>query len=105
MNKTDIIEKVAESTGHTKKDAAKIVNATFAEIQDALAKGEPRVSISGFGSFTANIIPAQKNKKTALNNAGTINVAKTSKVKFRASTLMKDVITKKNKAPVRKPAK
>lgn len=97
MNKTDIIEKVAESTGVTKKTAAEIINATFDQIEDALAQGESRVSISGFGSFTANIVPP-KEMRSPLNNGGVISVDKTSKVRFHASDKFKDRITKAGKA-------
>ena len=101
MNKTDIIEKVAASTNVTKKTAAEIVNATFEEIQEALASGEERVSISGFGSFSANIVPP-KQMQSPLNNGGIISVDKTSKVRFHASDKFKDRVTKADKAPVLK---
>lgn len=104
MNKTDIIEKVAASTGVTKKTAAEIINATFDQIEEALAAGEPRVSISGFGSFSANIVPPKK-MQSPLNNGGVISVNKTSKVRFHASDKFKERITKANKAAVLKRAK
>lgn len=98
MNKTDIIKKVQAETGLPLKDSAAAVNATFAIMADALAKGEPRVSISGFGSFVANTVPAKK-MVSPLNNGGVISVGKTSKVRFRASDILKEQVTKKNKAP------
>ncbi len=39
-NKAQLIEKVAEKTGLTKKDATTAVDAVFGSIQDFLANGE-----------------------------------------------------------------
>ena len=50
MTKTDLIDKVAESAGMTKKDAGVAVGAVLETITDALVKGE-KVQLIGFGSF------------------------------------------------------
>ena len=50
MNKTELIAAVAEKTGLTKKDAERVVNATFETVTAALAKGD-KVAVSGFGNF------------------------------------------------------
>ncbi|MCF8565014.1 HU family DNA-binding protein [Alicyclobacillus tolerans] len=50
MNKTDLIAKVAETSGLSKKDAANAVDAVFDAISDALANGD-KVQITGFGNF------------------------------------------------------
>ncbi|SFI64943.1 HU family DNA-binding protein [Thermoflavimicrobium dichotomicum] len=50
MNKTELIEKVAESTGKTKKEAALMVDSVFQAIADALKNGE-KVTLIGFGNF------------------------------------------------------
>ncbi len=49
-NKAELIEKVAEATGLTKKDATSSVDAVFASIQEFLAEGE-KVQLIGFGNF------------------------------------------------------
>jgi len=58
LTKTDLIEKVAEKAGMTKKDAGEVVNIVFDSITDFLAgeakKAEnkrKKVQIIGFGSF------------------------------------------------------
>ncbi len=48
MNKTELIEKVAESTGKTKKEAALFVDSVFQSIAEALKNGE-KVTLIGFG--------------------------------------------------------
>lgn len=50
MNKTDLVNAVAEKAELTKKDAEKAVNAVFASIEEALARGE-KVQLVGFGTF------------------------------------------------------
>ena len=58
MTKTDLIDKVAEKTGLTKKDSGEAVNAVFDAIIDFLAaesskteNQRDKVQIIGFGSF------------------------------------------------------
>jgi DNA-binding protein HU-beta len=50
LNKTDLVNKVAERTGAKKKDVDMIIAATLDAIGEALALGE-RVQLVGFGSF------------------------------------------------------
>ena len=50
MNKAELIGSVAEKAGMPKKDAEKAVNAVFASIEEALAKGD-KVQLVGFGTF------------------------------------------------------
>ena len=50
MNKTELIASVAETSGLSKKDAEKAVNAVVESITEALKKGD-KVSLVGFGNF------------------------------------------------------
>ncbi|TCS95646.1 HU family DNA-binding protein [Hazenella coriacea] len=50
MNKTELVEKVAESTGKTKKEASAVVETVLQTISEALQNGE-KVSLIGFGNF------------------------------------------------------
>ncbi len=50
MNKTELVERVAESTGKTKKEASMIVDTVLQTISEALKKGE-KVTLIGFGNF------------------------------------------------------
>ena len=50
MNKTDLINQVAEKTGLTKKDSTKAVDAVFNSITEALRNGD-KVQLIGFGNF------------------------------------------------------
>mgnify|MGYP000882017542 CR=1 FL=1 len=50
MNKTDLIQLVAEKTALSKKDSEKAVNAVLDGIMETVAKGE-KVQLIGFGTF------------------------------------------------------
>ena len=50
MNKADLVGKVAEKAGLTKKDAEKAINAFVASVQEALVKKD-KVQLIGFGTF------------------------------------------------------
>ncbi|WP_028401433.1 HU family DNA-binding protein [Ectobacillus panaciterrae] len=50
MNKTDLVNSVAEQAELTKKDAAQAVDAVFETILNALKEGDS-VQLLGFGNF------------------------------------------------------
>jgi len=50
VTKADIVERVYEKIGFSKKEASELVEMVFKTLKDRLAKGE-KVKISGFGKF------------------------------------------------------
>jgi integration host factor subunit beta len=73
MNKSDLIEALAEKEGLKDKDAADIVNLIFDGFTNAL-KNSRRIEIRGFGSFTVRHYRSYtgRNPKTGKNvNVGT----------------------------------
>ncbi|QKG85669.1 HU family DNA-binding protein [Kroppenstedtia pulmonis] len=50
MNKSQLVEKVANATGKTKKESTELVEAVLNTISEALQNGE-KVSLIGFGNF------------------------------------------------------
>jgi DNA-binding protein HU-beta len=50
MNKEQLVERVADKTGATKKDALEVVNTALDFITVSLKKGE-KVTLVGFGTF------------------------------------------------------
>jgi DNA-binding protein HU-beta len=50
VNKTGLVKTLAEKTGLTQKEAAKVLDSTLDSIQTALAQGD-KVQIIGFGTF------------------------------------------------------
>ncbi len=61
MNKTDLINAVAEAAELSKKDATKAVDAVFNSILNALKQGE-KVQLIGFGNFEVRERAARKGR-------------------------------------------
>ncbi len=53
MNKADLINEVASSTGLSKTKSSEAIDAVFNAIGTTLAKGE-KVSLAGFGNWETN---------------------------------------------------
>ncbi|MEE2644487.1 MAG: HU family DNA-binding protein [Myxococcota bacterium] len=58
MNKSDLIERVAESTQHRKRDVEEAVNLIFRSMKEALVN-EERIEIRGLGSFHVKLREAR----------------------------------------------
>ena len=93
MNKSDLVDALADSTGMTKADAGRAVDALFSPdggiIAKTLKKGG-RVQITGFGTFEAK----QRKARTGRNprTGQTIKIAATKTPSFRAGKGLKDGI-------------
>ncbi|WP_281886912.1 HU family DNA-binding protein [Paenibacillus sp. YYML68] len=61
MNKSDLINKVAEVSELSKKDATKAVEAVFEAISEALQSGD-KVQLVGFGNFEVRERSARKGR-------------------------------------------
>jgi integration host factor subunit alpha len=53
MTKADIVERIYEKVGFSKKEATDVVESIFGIIKERLEKAE-KVKISGFGNFIIN---------------------------------------------------
>ena len=65
MNKSELIEALAEAMNIPLREAASITNTIIETMSDALARGES-IEIRGFGSFSLHYRPARngRNPKT-----------------------------------------
>ncbi|MGM0844745.1 MAG: HU family DNA-binding protein [Bacillota bacterium] len=61
MNKTDLINAVAESAELSKKDAENAVKAVLENIEETLSKGD-KVQLIGFGNFEVRERSARKGR-------------------------------------------
>ena len=91
MNKTELIAAVAEKTGLTKKDAERVVNATFETLTGALAKGE-KVAVAGFGNFEVKTREARVGRNPRTKE--TIQIPATKLPAFKAAKALKDAVAK-----------
>ncbi len=51
MTKADLVERVYEKIGFSKKEASELVDLVFATLKSTLTEGGGRIKISGFGNF------------------------------------------------------
>ena len=81
MNKTQLIDAIAEKSGLTKVDSKKALDAFVAAMGEALQKDE-KVALVGFGSFSV----AERGARTGRNpqTGKTIEIAAKKVVKFKA---------------------
>ena len=89
MNKTELVAVVAEKSGLTKKDAERVVSATFETITAQMMKGE-KVQISGFGIFEVKEREARVGRNPRTKEAIEIPASKVPA--FKASKTLKDTI-------------
>ena len=91
MNKTELVAVVAEKSGITKKDAERVVSATFETITAQHQKGE-KVQISGFGIFEVKEREARVGRNPRTKEA--IEIPASKAPAFKASKALKDTIAK-----------
>lgn len=87
MNNNDLADTLAASQDLTKSAARSLVDAVFAAIADAAAKGE-EVSLNGFGKFKVKDTPAREGRNPA--TGATIQIAASKKLTFSAAKAVKD---------------
>ena len=91
MNKAELIAAVAEKAGITKKDADRIIAATFETIAQNMAKGE-KVQVSGFGIFDVKKREARTGRNPRTKE--TIEIPATKLPVFKAAKALKDAVAK-----------
>ncbi len=89
MNKTDLVNAVAETSELSKKDAAKAVDAVFQTIMDSLKSGD-KVQIIGFGNFEVRDRSARKGRNPQTGEEIQIPASKVPA--FRAGKALKDAV-------------
>lgn len=89
MTKIELIAKVAEKTGVSKKASEEAVAAVIASITEALQNGE-KVSLVGFGTFEVK----ERAARTGLNpqTKETIEIAACKAPAFKAGKALKDAV-------------
>ena len=89
MNKTDLVNVVANATELTKKEVDAVISATVKAITDAL-KGGDKVQLIGFGTFEVKAAAEREGRNPKTGE--TIKIAASKKPAFSASKALKDEI-------------
>lgn len=91
MNKTDLIDAVAQATALTKKESEAAINATLDAVVDALSKDE-KVVLVGFGTFETKKRAARKGRNPSTGEP--MNIPASTAPVFKAGKGMKDKVNK-----------
>ena len=89
MNKTELIDAVAEASDLTKAESSRAVDAVIASVTKALKSGDA-VTLVGFGTFQVRDRAARtgRNPKTG----DTIKIAASKNPSFKAGKALKDAV-------------
>jgi len=89
MTKADIIEKVYERMGISKRECAEIVETVLETMKETLEKGE-KIKISGFGNFVVR----QKRERIGRNphTGEAITISSRRVLTFKASQVLKNYV-------------
>ncbi|MDE0309622.1 MAG: HU family DNA-binding protein [Acidiferrobacterales bacterium] len=89
MNKTEMVSNVADSTGLTKADAGRAVEAVFDQIKSSL-KNHDSVAIIGFGTFSTGHRAARTGRNP--RDGSEVSIPASTVVKFKAGKALKDAV-------------
>lgn len=91
MNKTDLVNSMAQKSSLSKKDAEKALNAFIESVEGALVSGD-KVQLVGFGSFEVRERAARKGRNPQTKEEITIEASKAPI--FRVGKALKDTVNK-----------
>ena len=89
MNKTELINAVAEGSELSKKDSTRVVDSVMETITKALKNGE-KVEILGFGAFSVSERAARKGRNPQTGEE--IEIAASKAPTFKAGKNLKDAV-------------
>lgn len=87
MNKSELVENIADSCDMTKADAARAVDAFTEQVSKALKKGDT-VSLVGFGTFSVRKRAARMGRNPRTNE--TIKIKASKVPAFKPGKALKD---------------
>ena len=89
MNKTELIEKIAEKSGLTKVDSKKALEAALDSIKEALA-ADDKVALIGFGTFSVATRAARQGMNPSKKEK--IQIPEKKVAKFKAGAELSEAI-------------
>jgi DNA-binding protein HU-beta len=90
VTKQEFVEKVADRSGLSRRDAAKAVDAVLDSITDALKRGE-EVSFTGFGKFSTQR-RAERQGVNPRNPSQKVTIPAATVPKFSAGSTLKQSV-------------
>ena len=92
MNKTELINAVADKAGTSKKDTEAVINAAMDVIKETVAGGDD-VQLIGFGTFGIAERAAREGRNPQTGE--TMKIAASKAPKFKAGKAFKDAVNVK----------
>ncbi|HOA81511.1 MAG TPA: HU family DNA-binding protein [Defluviitaleaceae bacterium] len=92
MNKSELIQSMAEKTGLTKADAERALNAFTSTVEEALVNGD-KVQLVGFGSFEVRKRAAREGRNPQ-NPEEVIQIPAKNAPVFKAGKTLKEAVNK-----------
>ena len=89
MNKSELIEAMAEKAGLTKADAGRALDAFIKTVTETLAKKE-KVSLVGFGTFKTSERAARVGRNPMTNEK--VDIAARTAVSFKPGAALKEEV-------------
>ncbi|MCX8049599.1 MAG: HU family DNA-binding protein [Methylohalobius sp.] len=89
MNKSELIDAIADKANLTKADAGRALDALIDTVTDALGKGDA-VTLIGFGTFSVKQRQARQGRNPRTGEPMTIKAAKVPS--FKAGKTLRDAV-------------
>ena len=89
MNKSELVDAIAESAEVTKTVAARMINSLVLTVSDALSKGD-QVVIPGFGTFSVGNRSARTGRNPQTGE--TIEIKASRVAKFKVGKALKEAV-------------
>jgi DNA-binding protein HU-beta len=90
MNKSELVDAIAENSGLTKTDVEKTINSFVDVTQNALKRGDD-VSLVGFGSFFVKNTAGRSGRD--FKTGAVISIPPGKSVRFKAGKNLKDAVS------------
>ncbi len=91
MNKSELVEAIAHSSGVTKADANRVLDTFMMTVTDALKSGD-QVVLPGFGSFSTGNRSARPGRNPQTGQ--TLQIKASRVAKFKAGKTLKEAVQK-----------
>lgn len=89
MNKNELVARISEKSGMTKKDVESVLNGFMTEVTDALSSGD-KVQLIGFGTFETRKRSSRNGRNPQTGK--TITIPESTIPAFKAGSRLKEAV-------------